>query len=169
MLSSAADRVFVWGTHVYVWLWVFVCVYIWGCKQMHVHIFGSVSGGPEVSIRCVLLMIFIFWDRVSHWPCSSLIWLDQLTRATGICLSLIPQHWYHKQQLPYVALYVNSGYLNPSCHACTTQMESSPQLWHTSLKITNIIKYILKQYILPLSSGFHFINRNFRKPEKYLL
>jgi hypothetical protein len=67
-----------------VWIWVCMCACVCVCVQKHVHADACTHACLCSSKRSTLGAFFgcppvWFWDRVSHWAWSSLVWLAGLT------------------------------------------------------------------------------------------
>lgn len=90
-------------------LCVCLCVCTFVCTCMH-------TWSSDIDIAVLILLLYYFWDPVSHWPCCSLICLDCLVSKPqeSSCLHILSPGITHTVHLCHVPLDPNAD-----LHACT--------------------------------------------------
>lgn len=105
-------------------LQVQVHLYVCACARMHACVLAEVRGQSWVSFLVVLHLIA--WDRVSHWPWSSLI--DQTSWPASFrdeLLPLLPHHWDCRHMQPHLGF--PTGGLDWELHSKHPSTELSPR------------------------------------------
>lgn len=89
---------------------VYMCISVHKCTH-----WTNTCGGQRLMLMSLSVSLYlVLWDKFSHLN------LEFTKQAPGIPLFQPSHCWYYRRMSPYLAFYMDAGYLNSGPHACVT-------------------------------------------------